>query len=182
MLHIVSQYLRESALQYPGHPAFADNRITLTYMDALTEAEKIAFYMVSQGLFKKPVAVMMDKCARTVTAFLGIAMSGNYYSVIDDKMPQNRIEKILDTLEPELILIDKKNRKKAESLPGNKVIYEDLMEQVLTARDRQRVADAESRIIDTDILYVLFTSGSTGVPKGVIITHRSVIDLSLIHI
>ncbi len=176
MLHIVSQYLRQSACNYPDHPVFVDNRITLTYKEALSEAEKIAFYMVSHGMFKKPVAVMMEKGARNLTAFLGIAISGNYYAVIDDKMPQNRIEKILETLKPELILVDKKNRKKAETLSGDKILYEDLMEQVLTARDRQSVENAESRIIDTDILYVLFTSGSTGVPKGVIITHRSVID------
>lgn len=176
MLHIVSQYLRQSAIQYPNHPAFVDSKVTLTYTDVLNEAEKIAYYMVSHGLFKKPVAVMMDKSARNVVAFLGVAISGNYYSVIDGKMPQSRIEKILETLEPELILTDIKNRKKIENLPGKKAIYEDLMEYELSDVNRKSIADAESRIIDTDILYVLFTSGSTGIPKGVIITHRSVID------
>ena len=91
MLHIVSQYLRQSALQYPNYPAFVDNKIKLTYTDVLNEAEKIAYYIVSHGLFKKPVAVMMDKSARNVVAFLGTAISGNYYSVIDSKMPQSRI-------------------------------------------------------------------------------------------
>lgn len=42
--------------------------------------------------------------------------------------------------------------------------------------DEQEIRKITNRIIDTDVLYVLFTSGSTGNPKGVIIGHRSVID------
>lgn len=176
MLHIVSQYLRRSAAQYPDYPAFVDSRITLNYRDVLEEAEKIASYLVVQGLFKKPISVLMEKGARAIAAFLGIAMSGNYYTVIDNKMPQNRLDKILNTFEPSIIMVDKKNAKKAESLFGHKVIYEELIERELSDEDRHNIEKAESHIIDTDILYVLFTSGSTGIPKGVIITHRSVID------
>ena len=176
MLHIVTQYLRESAENYPDHPALVDQKISLTYGTALDEAEHIASELVKRDLFKKPIAVMMDKGARTVSAFLGVALSGNYYTVIDTKMPQNRVEKILETFEPAVILVDKKNEKKARELGRDYAVYEDLIERKIGADERSAVETAENRIIDTDILYVLFTSGSTGIPKGVIITHRSVID------
>ena len=176
MLHIVTQYLRASADKYPENNVFVDNKISLTYRQALNEAEKIAGRLVQNELFKKPVAVLMDKGARNVAAFLGVAMSGNYYTVIDTKMPQNRVEKILDTFEPSLVLTDRRNAKKAQELGRSCRIYEDLMETELSRDDLEAIEKAESRIIDTDILYVLFTSGSTGIPKGVIITHRSVID------
>ena len=176
MLHIVTQYLSEAAKKYPNHAALVDNRIALTYQAVQDEAVRIAAALTARELFKKPVAVLMDKGARTVTAFLGIAMSGNYYTVIDTKMPQNRVEKILDTFEPAVILADKKNAKKATDFGREIIIYEELLERELTETDKELVQSAEDRIIDTDILYVLFTSGSTGIPKGVIITHRSVID------
>ena len=176
MLHIVTQYLKKSAENYPDHPAFVDNKISLSYQQALIEAERIANYLVSKGLFKKPVAVLMEKGARNIAAFLGVALSGNYYTVIDTKMPQNRVEKILDTFNPSVILVDKRNEKKAQELDREYLVYEEQIETELTETDRKSVNNAESRIIDTDILYVLFTSGSTGIPKGVIITHRSVID------
>ena len=176
MLHIVTQYLRETAKAYPEHPAFVDQKVSQSYSEVLDEGEKIAFQLISRGLFKKPIAVLMDKGARTVTAFMGVALSGNYYTVIDTKMPQNRIEKILDTFEPEVIIVDKKNVKKAAELNREIIVYEDVAGQELSNDDRSEVTAAESKIIDTDILYVLFTSGSTGIPKGVIITHRSVID------
>lgn len=118
MLHNVTQYLRKSAENFPDHPALVDQKICLTYGETLNEAEHIAFELVSRNLFKKPIAVVMDKGARTVSAFWGVALSGNYYTVIDTKMPQNRVEKILETLEPAVILVDKRNRKKYPKQDG----------------------------------------------------------------
>lgn len=176
MLHIVTKYLRDSARKYPDHPALVDQKISLSYASTLDKAELVAYELVSRDLFKKPVAVMMDKGARTVSAFFGVALSGNYYTVIDTKMPQNRVEKILETFEPSVILVDRRNEKKVVELGRPFVIYEQLIEDELDDEKRNTVKRAEDRIIDTDILYVLFTSGSTGIPKGAIITHRSVID------
>lgn len=176
MLHIVTQYLKDSAKKYSDHPGFIDTKVCLSYRQISEEAEHIAHGLVSRGLFKKPIAVLMEKGARNLAAFLGVALSGNYYTVIDTKMPQNRVEKILDTFNPSVILVDKRNEKKAQELGREYFVYEEQIETELTEADKKAVSDAESRIIDTDILYVLFTSGSTGIPKGVIITHRSVID------
>lgn len=180
MLHIVSQYLRDSEKKYSKQLALVDNKNSLTYAEYLSEAEHVACALLQRHLFKKPVAIMMDKTVQAIASFLGVAISGNYYTVIDDKMPQNRIEKILETFKPEVIFYDKKNKKKATLLfevSGIEIIsYDEVQERALTEEDRALMSCAESKIIDTDILYVLFTSGSTGVPKGVIITHRSVID------
>lgn len=180
MLHIVSQYLRASAEKYPNHIALVDNKYSFTYQEGVIEAEKIAWSLVSRDLFKKPVAVLMDKSARNVIAFLGVAMSGNFYTVIDTKMPENRVNKILDTFKPELLLVDKKNVSKADALGQRYLVYEELVDTggsvELNRAEHEAIQSTEARIIDTDILYVLFTSGSTGIPKGVIITHRSVID------
>lgn len=176
MLHIVTQYLRATAEKYPNHLAFVDQKTSLTYKDLLDEAEQIAYELISRKLFKKPIAVMMDKGARTIAAFLGVALAGDYYTVIDTKMPQNRVEKILDTFKPEIILVDKKNENKKVDIGYESVVYEEVIKKPLNMEEKLAIEKIESKIIDTDILYVLFTSGSTGIPKGVIITHRSVID------
>ncbi len=78
MLHIVTQYLKKSATLYPNHLAFIDNKVTMTYEDTLLQAEKIAYKLSSSSLFKKPIAVLMDKGAATVVAFLGVALSGKH--------------------------------------------------------------------------------------------------------
>ena len=179
MIYSVFSYLRTSAERYANSIAVSDGKSSLSYCDLLVNAEKIANVFIKKNVFKKPIAVMIEKSPASIAAFMGIAMSGNYYSVIDEKMPQNRIEKILETLKPEFIISNNRNRKKAESLglETEKILYyEDLVAKEISAEEKVAVEKAENRIIDTDILYVLFTSGSTGVPKGVIITHRSVID------
>lgn len=176
MLHIVTQYLRNSTDRYPNHLALVDQKNGLSYTHMLDEAEHIALEFVKMELFKKPIAIFMEKSSRAIVSFLGVALSGNYYTVIDTKMPSNRVEKIMETFNPNIIVVDRKNEKKAMELGRRYIVYEDAIEKILVDKDRDIVKTAEKKIIDTDILYVLFTSGSTGVPKGVIITHRSVID------
>lgn len=180
MLHMVSQYLRRSAALYPEHTALVDIKRSVDYKTFLFESECIAGTLADRGLFKKPVAVFMEKGIQAIMAFLGTAISGNFYTVIDVKMPGSRIDKILDTFRPEVILTDRQSLKKAEEVVGISgrplLIYEDMVSTGMDDSRMNRIQKAEQRIIDKDILYVLFTSGSTGIPKGVIISHRSVLD------
>ena len=178
MIRTVSDYLKESARLFPENTALKDNKRSITYETFLKEAEILAWQLTKKGLFKKPVAVFMDKGTEAVIAFLAVAMSGNYYTVIDTKMPKARVEKIFQTFQPAVLITDRKNSKRAGQLgvcPNMELILtEDVLEKGEV--NQKRLWQAEQKIIDTDILYVLFTSGSTGTPKGVIITHRSVID------
>jgi len=176
MICSVSQYLRVSAKEYPNHTALIDEKMRLSFEDVLRAAEKMAFEFHKVGVFKKPMVVYMEKSVNAVIAMLGVALSGNYYTIIDTQMPQNRIDKIIEIYNPCLVIADSNSYDKAVLLDREVVNYDDVQKRELTDNEKAVVRETEGKIIDTDILYVLFTSGSTGVPKGVIITHRSVID------
>lgn len=78
-------------------------------------------------------------------------------------------------MKPEIVITTNKLKTNFEKFNfyGSYIIYE---ETICSEEDETAVKPYTEKIIDTDLLYVLFTSGSTGVPKGVSICHRSVID------
>lgn len=90
-------------------------------------------------------------------------------------MPPSRVNKILEVLKPEIVITTNKLKTNFEKFNfyGSYIIYE---ETICSEEDETAVKPYTEKIVDTDLLYVLFTSGSTGVPKGVSICHRSVID------
>ena len=124
---------------------------------------------------KKPIVVYLEKGKEVLVSFMGVAYSGCFYSPIDTEMPQSRVDKILEVLKPEIVITTNKLKTNFEKFNfyGSYIIYE---ETICSEEDETAVKPYTEKIIDTDLLYVLFTSGSTGVPKGVSICHRSVID------
>ena len=173
----VTDYLDRTAEKFPNKIAYLDDNRELTFAGMREEAYKLAATIAKKGAFKKPIGIFLPQIVETVPAIMSVAYSGNFYSILDVEMPSARIEKILSTFEPVPIITNRENSEKAKALDGNfeLIIYEDVVEQDLTDEDIRLVDETKSRVIDTDLLYVLFTSGSTGIPKGVMQPHRSVI-------
>lgn len=176
MCRLVTEYLNDTVKQYPDKVAFIDKDRKITFKELKNEAFAIAYEFVKIKCFKKPVLIFMEKSVSMISSFMGVAYSGNFYSPLDTKMPEERINKILDTLKPEIVITDRKHFEQVSSIIVDKeiLVFEDIIEKNETKQNE--VEFVSSKIIDTDILYVLFTSGSTGTPKGVIINHRAVVD------
>ena len=171
MARIVTDYLDQTAKTYPDKVAFVDEKRKITFSQLQKEAHHIASRIIDEGLFKQPILVYLDKSVEVVAAFEGITYSGNFYSPLDTHMPTERIEKIVKKLKPAAIITDEAHREEAVMILAGGIIFT-YEEALSTPVDLLRIEETTSRIIDSDVLYVLFTSGSTGIPKGVIISHK----------
>ena len=171
----VTYWLDRTADRLPDKIAFADEKKEVTFSGLKKQAQALATQMLEKGLFKRPVAVYLEKGVDVLVSFMGAAYSCNFYSPIDIEMPASRVNKILEVLQPALVITTEVLRAAFEQYDyqGEYLIFE---EAVRMEADEQLIDAARDKGIDTDLLYVLFTSGSTGIPKGVTINHRSVID------
>ena len=117
----------------------------------------------------------MRKHPTTLAAFFGAIYAGCYYVPLDDEMPRHRIELIFQTLEPGVLICDETTRDMAAQLnyKGRSCAYQQIAQ---TECDDVALEAIRREQLDIDPIYIVFTSGSTGVPKGVMACHRSVID------
>lgn len=182
----ILEYLEHSATTHPYKIAVLDPEKSATYEELLDNARRIGSFLSEQEVPQSPVAVFMDKSVEALTAFMGIVFAGCFYISINMDQPSTRIRQILETSNAGSIISlgsDTSVIKDAGYL-GKCFDYHQMIKHEINV---DALAKIRENFLDIDPLYCNFTSGSTGIPKGVLVSHRSVIDFmeyfpSLFHI
>ncbi|CAM2984463.1 amino acid adenylation domain-containing protein [Helicobacter burdigaliensis] len=179
MVTHIYDFLEKSVNNFSDKIAFVEpfakqGRKEITYKEFDLASKKIASEILrnlgSESPTQSPILIILPKGINCLISFFGVALSGNFYTLLDEKSPKDRIEKVIEVLKPKLFITSKELNIDLD-LP---TLYTEDFESFNI--DENLINSAKEKHIDTNLLYVLFTSGSTGVPKGVSIAHKSVID------
>ena len=176
--------LDDAAKIYKDKIAVSDENENLSFVQLQKIGHSIATALLNVsdgGYMPEPVMVFLPKSVRCIASFMGAMYSANPYVPIAYDMPPSRIQKIVDLLEGRGHIITDENGLdiiKSMSVPDTMHIhiYNDISKQDADCDSIYKTLD---KVIDTDPIYIMFTSGSTGEPKGVTVPHRGAVDYAL---
>ena len=144
----------------------SDSQKTYTYNEFMEKALLLANEIMEKKLKNQPIGVMASHKADTLVEFAAVILSGNYYVSVSDETVDSVFEKIKEQIHMAYFI---------DELPSNiKNSNETELEKL---EEISRKLDCWRNDIGKDSpLYVVFTSGSTGIPKGILKSHGNVID------
>ncbi|MFI0480753.1 amino acid adenylation domain-containing protein [Actinomadura sp. 9N215] len=187
MLH---RLLSEAAAGHPGKAALVDGDRVLTYAELDRAVNRLARVLREAGVGRGDrVAILLDKSAEAIVSIYGVLAAGAAYVPLDPQAPPARRRRIITDCSPRLLLC--RDPDDAETLreepagtprgepAGNTRVLS--VAEVCAGEAATSSASAESVSADhvrakaggDDLAYILYTSGSTGVPKGAAFTHRN---------
>ncbi|MEE8586886.1 MAG: amino acid adenylation domain-containing protein, partial [Acidobacteriota bacterium] len=152
---------------------------SLSYSELQHQAGKVARALQSAGVRPESlVAIFAERSLEMVTGLLGILRAGGAYLPLDPAYPAARLAVMLEDARPAAVLVQAglEGRLEAamqpEGLRSRRVVLESVLEGEGGQGDPKEVAFSPDQMA-----YVMYTSGSTGLPKGVAVTHRAVAGL-----
>jgi long-chain acyl-CoA synthetase len=167
--------------RYPERPCFTvyePNRISLNYTESLKQIEAVARWLHSKGIRRgDKVAVTGKNAPEWTIAYLGILFAGGVVVPIDYMLKNEETDLLLKTAEARILFVDEEKFEyysaKPVGLENVISLKQGLGTYIYTLDGPQAEIEQPA---ETDLAAILFTSGTTGIPKGVMLTHRNLVS------
>lgn len=169
----VFEPLAHWARQTPDRLAIVSSTLNLTYQELEARTNQVGRALQTHGVQRgDAVALVLPRGPETIVTLLGVLKAGAAYVPLDSETPAERIRMCLEDATPKLVITQTGTTAAVDSHEYRITALPDLLRAAQT-QGTEPISPTESGLYSRDLAYVIFTSGTTGRPKGVPITHRS---------
>ena len=146
----------------------------LNYRELDVKSNQLAHYLIETHFIKQGdvIAMLMDRSENLVIVALAILKAGATYVPIDQKSPKDRIKTILEDAAPKLLIAEMYYGLDMDYYEGDKFFVDIQLEGITTSE-----SPVERKIAANDLAYIIYTSGTSGKPKGVMVHHEAIANL-----
>jgi amino acid adenylation domain-containing protein len=163
--------------KYPERIAVKTKNQVITYKELNEAANRMAgTILASQEQKREPVALLFEHGAQAITAILGVLKAGRFYVPLDPTFPVKRIVSILEDSRAQLLVTNSRHVGLAKRLmkKGSQILDLDRPNSKISTRNLSLAVSSKA------LAAVMYTSGSTGQPKGVVHNHRNLLHWAMV--
>lgn len=166
----IHEAFESAAASTPDADAVVFRSTRLTFRELSELSDRLARELVDRGVrAESRVGVCLDRSPELVVALLGILKAGGAYVPLDPDYPRDRLDVVVSDAELDLLVTRHRVAHRVEDTAAPLLDIDDVL-----ATSDGRAAGPTGRARPDNAAYLLYTSGSTGVPKGVVVTHHNV--------
>ncbi|ELR97036.1 non-ribosomal peptide synthetase [Gloeocapsa sp. PCC 73106] len=159
----------------PENIALVFEEQQLTYAELNRRSNQLAHYLQKSGV--KPeikVGIYLERSVEMIIAFLGIMKAGGAYVPIDPVYKSDRIAYILADAQTPILLTAKNLLTEIPDYQGQRICLDQDWSKIATESEENPI----TQVTTQNLAYLIYTSGSTGIPKGVLISHEGLVNLT----
>jgi amino acid adenylation domain-containing protein len=173
---LIHELFQEHAARAPDAIAVSCQGQVLTYAELNRRANSLAHYLRKQGVGPRDrVGTCFERSVEAVVGVFGVLKSGASYVPLDPSYPAERLAYLLGDASPTAVLTQAALKNRLPTTDTLVISLDAQWEEIA----REDEGNLEPGITSEDLAYVMYTSGSTGLPKGVMVRHRNVVNYAM---